>query len=105
MSDGEALHAVLDDRPRDRERVDLIRLARRALAAAGCPHPVRRDAHDPLAGRDQRLLEPARDMPAVLDRPHPLVIESARPAQRGQMSRLLGLDLALAALAARSLVD
>ena len=58
---------------------------------------MRRHPHDPLTGRDQRLLEPARDVPAVLDRPHPLVIEPARPAHRGQMPRLLGPDLARAA--------
>jgi hypothetical protein len=55
---GEALHAVLDHGPGDRERVDLVRLARLALAAAGGAHPLRRHAHDPLAGRDQRLLQP-----------------------------------------------
>jgi hypothetical protein len=105
VRDGEARHAILDHGPGDRERVDLVRLARLALAAAGCPHPVRRDPHDPLAGRDQRLLEPARDVAAVFDCPHPLLVQPARPAQRGQVARLLGLDLALAALAARSRVD
>jgi hypothetical protein len=40
---------------------------------------VRRDAHDPLAGCQQRLLEPARDLPAVLDRPHALRIEPRAP--------------------------
>jgi hypothetical protein len=105
MSDGEALHAVLDHGPGDRQRVDLVRLARLALPTPGGAHPVRCDTHDPLAGRDQRLLEPARDVATVLDRPDPLLIEPARPAQRGQVARLLGLDLALAALAARSSVD
>jgi hypothetical protein len=90
---GKALDAVLDHGPGDRERVDLVRLARLALAAAGGAHPLWRHAHDPLAGRDQRLLEPARDVAAVLDRPHPLFVQPARPAQRGQMPRLLGLDL------------
>ena len=46
---------------------------------------MRRHANDPLARGQQRLLEPARDMPAVLDRPHPLLVEASRPTQRGQM--------------------
>ena len=67
---GKALNAVLDHGTGDRERVDLVRLARLALATAGGAHQLWRHAHDPLAGRDQRLLEPARDVAAVLDRPH-----------------------------------
>jgi hypothetical protein len=102
---GKALHAVLDHRPGDRERVDLIRLARLALPAPGSTHPVRSDADDQLPGRDQRLLEPPRDVPAVLDRPDAFLIQPTRPAHRRQMARLLGLDLAGAALAARPRVD
>jgi hypothetical protein len=66
---------------------------------------VRRHPHDPLTGRDQRLLEPARDVPAVVDRPHTLIIEPASPAHRGQIPLLNGLDLAGAALSARPRVD
>src|ERR687895_387718 len=44
-------------------------------------------------------------MPAVRDRPHPLVIQPARPAHRGQMALLLGPDLAGAASPARPRVD
>src|SRR5687767_4286131 len=102
---GEALNAVLDHRPRNRERVDLVRLARLALPSPRGAHPVRRHAHDPLTGRDQHLLEPPRDVPAVLDRPHPLVIQPTRPAHRGQMPLLLRLDLAGAALPAGPRVD
>src|SRR5450755_2099821 len=40
----EAVDPVLDDRAGDRERVDLIRLARLTLPAPGRTHPVRRDA-------------------------------------------------------------
>ena len=63
------------------------------------------NAHDPLAGGQQRLLEPARDLPAVLDRPHPLLIEPARPLDRGQVPRLVRVDLTRAADLARPLVD
>jgi hypothetical protein len=55
---GKAVHAVLDDRPRDGERVDLVRLARLALPAPRRAHPMRRHPHHPLAGRDQGLFEP-----------------------------------------------
>ena len=95
---------VLDDRASDRERVDLIGLTRPALPFAGSAHPMRRDAHDPLACCQQRLLEAIRDGPAVLDRPYPLRIEASRPAQRCLMAGVLGLDLTLTANAARSIV-
>jgi hypothetical protein len=55
----EGVNTILDDRPGDCERVDLIRLPRRALAAPGGAHPMWRDAHDTFAGSDQRLLEAA----------------------------------------------
>ena len=105
IRDRELLDAVLDDRSRDRERVDLIRLARLALPLAGGAHPVRRDPHDPLAGGQQRLLEPARDVPAVLDRPHPLLVQAPSPPDRGQMPGLVSLDLPAAAHPAGSLID
>ena len=85
----EALDAFAHHRARDRQRVDLIGLAGLALALARLAHQLRRDPHDALARGDQRQLEPARDMPAVLDRPHALLVEFARPAQRLQMPRLV----------------
>jgi hypothetical protein len=97
IRDRELLDAVLDDRASDRQRVDLIRLARLALALARGAHPVRRYPHDPLAYGQQRLLEPARDVPAVLKRPHALPIQAPSPPDRGQMPRLVSLDLAAAA--------
>ena len=66
---------------------------------------MRRDPHDPLAGRDQRLLEPLGDVPAVLDRPHTIVIQVTRPADRGQMSGIVSCDLAVAAHLAGAVVD
>jgi hypothetical protein len=47
---------VLDDRSGDRERVDLIRLARLSLPLSRGAHPVRSDPHDPLASGQQHLL-------------------------------------------------
>ncbi len=58
VRDRKPLDTVLDDRACDRERIDLVGLARLALCLARGAHPVRRHADDPLAGRQQRLLEP-----------------------------------------------
>ncbi len=101
----EAIDAVLDDRAGDRLRVDLIGLAALALALTGGAHHLRRHPDYPLARRQQRLLEATGDLPAVLDRPHPLLVQPARPADRRQMPGLVRFDLAAAARAAGSLVD
>src|SRR5205085_12423295 len=97
--------ALLDDRPGDRQRVDLIGLAQLALALAGSAHPLRRHAHDPLARRQQRLLKPPGPVPAVLDRPHAILIQPTRPADRGQMPAIGRVDLTMAALPTGSLID
>jgi hypothetical protein len=99
----ELLDPVLDDCSRNRQRVDLNGLARLALALAGGAHPVRSNPDHALARRQQRLLKAPRDMPAVLDRPHPLLVEASRPPHRRQMPRLIGLDLPLATNPAGSL--
>ena len=105
IRDRELLDPVLDHRSGDRERVDLVRLARLALALAGGAHPMRRQPDDPLAGGQQRLLKPPRDRAAVLDRPHPVLIQPTSPADRGQVPRVVGLDLPAAANPAGSLID
>jgi hypothetical protein len=105
MCHGETLDPILDDGTGDRERVDLVGLAGLALPTPGGAHPVRRHPDHPLTGGDQRLFEPTRDVPAVLDRPHALVIELARPPHRGQIPQLLSLDLTLPAHPAGPLVD
>ena len=65
---------------------------------------MRRHADDPLTRRQQRLLEPPRDVPAVLDRPHPLLIQATRPPHRGQMPGIVRLDLPAAADPAGALI-
>jgi riboflavin biosynthesis pyrimidine reductase len=100
-----ALHAVLDDRARDRERIDLVRLAGLTLPTPRRAHPVRRHPHHSLASGDQSLLKPPRDMPAVLNCPHPLVIEPARPLHRREMPRFVSLDLPMTANPTRCVVD
>jgi hypothetical protein len=44
---------------------------------------VRRNPAHPLAARDQKPLQRARDVTAVLKRPHALALEAARPPQHG----------------------
>jgi hypothetical protein len=66
VRDGELLDPVLDHRAGDRERVDLIGLARLALPLARGTHPLRCHPDDPLAGGQQRLLKAPGDVP---DRP------------------------------------
>jgi hypothetical protein len=105
IHDREPLDAILDDRSGDRERVDLVGLARLARALARGAHPPRRDADDPLADSQQRPLKAPRNRAAVLDRPHPLVVQAPGPADRGQMPRIVGLDLPAAAYLAGRLVD
>ena len=74
-----AIASMLSDLPRSRAR-------RRESAISFVVH-----AHDPLAARDQKPLEGARDVPAVLQRPHPLAAEPARP--RNKRGEALGADL------------
>ena len=105
VGDRKLLDTVTYDRAGDRQRIDLVRLARLALALARGAHPMRRHPHDPLAGGHQRLLKAPRHVPAILDRPHAIVIQAARPANRGQMPRIIGIDLPATADLAGSLVD
>jgi hypothetical protein len=105
IRDRELLDPVLDDRAGDRERVDLVRLARLALPLPRRAHPMRRHPDDPLAGGQQRLLKPARDMPAILERPHPILIQTPSPTDRREMPRIVSFDLPAPANPARSFVD
>ena len=79
---GELVESFLERGARDAERVDRVGLAAIARGAAGARHVLGRDPHDPLAAGDQEPLERAGHVPAVLDRPHPLGVERARPAQQ-----------------------
>jgi hypothetical protein len=48
-------------------------------------HQLRRDPNHPLAGAEQITLQATREMPAVLDRPLPLLAVLLGPAQQRQM--------------------
>src|SRR5215207_8734251 len=67
----------------DTERVDAIRLAALASAPARVRRQVRRDPQHALAALDQKPLQRARHVPAILKRPHSLAVEAARPSQQG----------------------
>ena len=74
--------ALADGGARDRERIERIGLAARARALARSGHQLRRHPHDALAARDQKALQAPGHVPAVLQRPHPLAAETARPAHQ-----------------------
>jgi hypothetical protein len=65
-------------RPRDRERVDRVRLPARPTGSAFPHRQLRRDPHQILTAAKQLPLQPGRQEPAVLDRPQPLRIERCR---------------------------
>ena len=70
---------LLQESPCDRERVDPVGLATHPSASAlRCGQPWW-DPHQPLACLEQRPLEAARDMPAVLNRPQPFGFQGLRP--------------------------
>jgi hypothetical protein len=92
-----ALYALAQHRSRDSPRIELIGLPRLAFHTSRLAHHLRRDTHHSLANRQQRLLKPAGDMPAVLNRPDSLPAQVARPTQRRQMPGLVGPDLKLGA--------
>jgi len=65
--------------PRDSERVDRVRLAARAPGTPlGC-HQLRRHPHQILTLAEQLPFEPARQLPAILERPQPLSRKRSRP--------------------------
>ena len=93
IRDREPLDTVTYDRSRDRERIDLVRLPRLALALPGATHPTRRHPDDPLTDGQQRPLKAPGHMPAIVDRPHPVLIHATSPPNRRQMPRIISLDL------------
>jgi hypothetical protein len=81
MGGGQGVRALAQRRPRHRQGVDRIGLARSALAAAACAHQLRGDTDHSLAGIHQEALKGAGDVTAVLDCPDPLWIKTATPVE------------------------
>jgi hypothetical protein len=85
------IQALAQRRSRDRDRVDAVGLPAPASAATRVGHQLRRHAHYALAAFDQKPLLGARDVAAILQRPHPFGAQLARPHdERGET---LGADL------------
>src|SRR5438105_3387336 len=66
----------------DRERVDRVRLATRAARPSFRHRQLRRHPHQLLTRREQQPLQPARQLPAILNCPQPLIAVRRRPAEQ-----------------------
>src|SRR6185295_6664124 len=82
MGDGQGVGALTQRRPRHRQGIDRIGLARSALAAAAFAHQLRGDTDHSLAGIHQEALKGAGDVTAVLDCPGPLWVKTAAPVEK-----------------------
>jgi hypothetical protein len=78
---------LLERGARNRERVDLVRLAARPTTTALRRRQARRHPHQLLAGAKQRPLERSGDVATVLERPQPLAPERARPRDNAVVDR------------------
>ena len=82
-------------RPRQ-DRVCLRRPSQRRVARTRSRRRRRAmPSSHPPASSDQRRFQARGDMPAVLDRPHPLLVQAGGEPQRVKRSRVAGRDLAL----------
>jgi hypothetical protein len=70
----------------DGERVDSVGLPERARTSPRIGHQLRRHPDDPFASGEQIPLKTTRQVPAVFDRPAPLV-ETGCPANKLEMIR------------------
>jgi hypothetical protein len=78
----EGVQALLQRGAGDVERVDRIRLAALAGAPARPAAQMRRDPQHPLTAPDEKPLQRPGHVPAVLQRPHTVGVEAARPPQQ-----------------------
>jgi hypothetical protein len=92
----QGVRALARRRPRDRDRVEAVGPPAPASAAPRVGRQLRRHAQDPLAARDHKPPQRARDVPAVLQRPHPFAAEPARPHDKRGEARGADLDRPLA---------
>jgi hypothetical protein len=76
---------VAEPGPGHRQGVDRVGLAVAAGCVPGVRHQLGRHPHDPLAGGERIGLQPARQVPTVLDRPRAFAAEPARPAHQFEM--------------------
>jgi len=86
----QVVQTLAQRRPGDGNRIDAVGLPAPARLATRVGHQLCRDAQDPLAACDQKPLERARDVPAVLQRPHPFGAQLTGPDDQG--GEALGAD-------------
>ncbi len=101
VRDREGVEPFAQRGARDVERVDVVRLAALARTLARLCHQVGRNARqDALATLDQEPLKGPRHVPGVLQCPHALAFEAARPPQQraepapADLDRLIAKQLA-----------
>jgi hypothetical protein len=82
LGDRQSLDALAERRAGDGDRVDPVGLAALAAAAPLTGHQPRRDPDHALATNQQEPPEGAGDVATVLERPHPLDAQAARPLER-----------------------
>jgi hypothetical protein len=80
----------------DRQRVDAVGLAAPARFAPRRRHQRGMHTQDTFAALDQKPLQRARHVPAILDRPDPLGAQASRPGQQRHRALGAGLDRLLA---------
>jgi hypothetical protein len=94
--DRQTLNPFPDRRQRDRPRVDRVGLPGRPGRFARLARQRGCDPNHPLPSTEQSPLQPGGDMPAVLERPYPLLVQASSEPQRVQRPIIAGLDRRLA---------
>jgi hypothetical protein len=97
----EALDPVTHHGQRHCARVDRIRLSRMPRDPPRLAGHRGRDPDHPLAGSDQRRFQARGHVPAVLDRPHPFLLQTTGEPQSLKRSSVAGRDRQLPAYGPR----
>ena len=105
MSDRQRVESFSQRGASDCGGVDRIGLAGLSDGPSGGLSQPRRDADHSIPAGNQGGLQTTRHMPAVLDRPHPLIIKRGSEAQRVKRSFVAGQDRQLPAAGARCGVE
>ena len=86
------VQAFAQRRAGDGDRVDAVGLAALARRRAARGHQRAVDPQNTFSALDQKPLQGARHMPAVLQRPHPLGAQPSRPAATTRRTHGADLD-------------
>jgi hypothetical protein len=88
----QAVEALAQRGPGDGQGVDAVGLAAIAAGATRVAHELGRYPDDAFPAGQEKPLEGARHVPAVLKRPGAIVAEAARPVQQRDEAGLADLD-------------